>query len=43
MQAGKANYLQLREAETEDILQRRDLSLILIFVHCGELSGGSEL
>lgn len=34
MQAGKANYLHLREAETEDILQRRDLSLILFFVHC---------
>lgn len=34
MQAGKANYLHLREAEREDILQRRDLSLILIFAHC---------
>ena len=34
MQAGKANYLHLGEAETEDILQSRDLSLIVIFVHC---------
>lgn len=34
MEAGKANYLHLREAETEDTLQSRDLSLVLIFVHC---------
>ena len=36
MQAGEANYLHLREEETEDIQQRSDLSLILIFVHCLE-------
>ena len=43
MQAGKANYLHLREAETEDILQSRDLSLILIFVHClAEVSTSSD-
>lgn len=33
MEAGKANYLHLREAETEAMLQRRDPSLTLIFAH----------
>lgn len=38
VQAGKANYLHLRQAETEDITAQQDLSLILIFC---SLSGGS--
>lgn len=41
MQTGKANYLHLRETETEDTLQSRDLSLTLIFAHC--LAGANRV